>query len=140
MVFRDGILIWNKRLIPKTKEQNRGLLFIMLPFFLGMFISIFEALQMDMWINPLFMAGMIVLICGCIIRITGLVSIGRAFPSRWKEAKGRHSGKMASTSISAIIIPGIDPSINRIRADALLEMGVDCGAILTMRGAIQNQT
>jgi protein-S-isoprenylcysteine O-methyltransferase Ste14 len=75
-----GILIWNRRLIPKTKRQNRGVAQIMLPFFIGMFISIFEALQdSHQWVNGLFGVGTVILAGGIMVRLIALFSIGKGF-------------------------------------------------------------
>jgi protein-S-isoprenylcysteine O-methyltransferase Ste14 len=75
-----GIAAKNKRLIPKTKHQNKGVLFIVLPFFLTMFVSIFEALQNGhLWNNTLFAVGTIILISGIIVRLSALIQIGKGF-------------------------------------------------------------
>jgi protein-S-isoprenylcysteine O-methyltransferase Ste14 len=75
-----GILIRNRRLAPKTRTQNKRLLQIVLPFFLAMFVSIFEALQFGhKWFSLLFVAGFVILIFGIVLRLVALIQIGKGF-------------------------------------------------------------
>jgi protein-S-isoprenylcysteine O-methyltransferase Ste14 len=75
-----GILVRNGRLIPKSKGQNSGLLFIVLPFFATMFVSILEAVQTNHhWNRIFFVVGIILLLLGIFVRLMALIQIGKGF-------------------------------------------------------------
>lgn len=83
------ILIRNKRLVPKVKNKNRTLLLIMLPFFLILFTSVFEALQAGhKWNDQFFIAGMIILFTGIVIRLIALIQIGKGFSVKVETSDG----------------------------------------------------
>ena len=78
-----GIRVFNKRVRPKKKAIDITEILITTSFILAMYVSLFESLQRNHhWQLTISIFGTILLLLGTIIRLTGLIQIGKGFSTK----------------------------------------------------------